>query len=97
MRLGNMERLYVLNKKASDIIIDGCKVHFTSIMQYDIDFWGVAFSYKQYDHEYSDSIYLDKDIMDIPVDVLASDSTTFKLKNNYLKLADIGKETLNNI
>ena len=97
MRIGNLERLYILNKKASNLILDDCNVHFKTIMNYDIDFWGIAFSYTKYNHEYSDTIYLDKDIMNVPVDVLVSDSTTFKFENNYLKLSDIGKETLNNI
>lgn len=102
MRLGDLERLYVLNKKAAHLIKeDYCcySVTFETLMCLDINLWDVVFTYKKYkdDRGQKDSCYIEPEIMNIPIDVLNNDSTTFKLENNYLKLADIGKETLNNI
>lgn len=99
MRIGDVNRLDILNEKAADIIIEACKVHFNKLIQYNLNQWYAVFNYKRGKGccEESDAIYIDHEIMDTDVDVLARSSTTFRLKNNYLTISEIGKETLNNI
>lgn len=99
MRIGDGKRLDILNEKAADVVIEGCTVHFNKLINYDINKWYATFLYKRGrgDCEESDTIHLDHEIMDINIDVLASDLTTFKVKNNYLTISNIGKETLDNI
>ena len=99
MRIGDDKILDILNEKAADIIIEGCKVHFTKLIQFNLNQWYTVFKYKRGKGccEESDAIYIDHAIMDTDVEVLARGATTFKFKNNYLTISNIGKETLNNI
>ena len=99
MRIGDDKILDILNEKADDIIIERCKVHFTKLIQYNLNQWYTVFKYKRGKGccEESDAIYIDYVIMDTDVEVLARGVTTFKFKNNYLTISNIGKETLDNI
>lgn len=99
MRISSVNILDILNEKAADIIIEGCTVHFEKLVRYNINQWYAVFDYKRGNGccEESDTIDIDHEVMDTDIDVLASDSTTFKFKNNYLTISNIGKETLNNI
>ena len=47
MRIGDDKILDILNEKAADITIEGCKVHFTKLIQYNLNQWYTVFNYKK--------------------------------------------------